>query len=400
MIHLLTKAGSNIMATEDVVDFYQTDALLSAEEKKIRDTVRAFVDEECIPVIAEHFDKGTFPVKLIPKLAGLGLFGIHVDGYGCSKSNHTTYGLICQELGRCDSGIRAMFSVQNSLVMFPIYRFGSEEQRRKWLPELATGSSIGCFGLSEPGFGSNPAGMETRAQKKKGRFILNGKKMWITNGTIAKVAIIWAKYNEEIRGFLVKTDTAGFRANPIQRKFSYRTSPTALIELKDCAIEENNILPNARGLKSIFECLNFARYGVACGAVGSAVSCYQAARAFALDREVFDRPIAGYQLVQDRLVRIMVEITKAQLINYHLGRLLDEHRARPAQISLAKMNNVQEAMKVARMARDILGARGILADHQVIRHLCDLEAISALEGTAGMHTLVIGKEITGISAFT
>ena len=388
------------METDEVVDFYQTDALLSVEEKKIRDTVRAFVDKECIPVIAEHFDKGTFPVKLIPKLASLGLFGIHVDGYGCSKSNHTTYGLICQELGRCDSGLRAMFSVQNSLVMFPIYRFGSEQQREKWLPELAAGSSIGCFGLSEPGFGSNPAGMETRAQKKKGRFILNGKKMWITNGTIAKVAIVWAKYNEEIRGFLVETDIVGFRANPIQRKFSYRTSPTALIELKDCTIEENNILPNARGLKSIFECLNFARYGVACGAVGSAVSCYQAARAFALDREVFDRPIAGYQLVQDRLVRMMVEITKAQLVNYHLGRLLDEHKARPAQISLAKMNNVQEAMEIARMARDILGARGILADHQVIRHLCDLEAISALEGTAGMHTLVIGKDITGISAFT
>ena len=388
------------MTKEEVVDFYHTDALLSAEEKKIRDTVRAFVDKECMPVIAEHFDKGAFPMKLIPKLAALGLFGIHVDGYGCRQSNHTTYGLICQELGRCDSGLRAMFSVQNSLVMFPIYQFGSEQQREKWLPELATGSSIGCFGLSEPGFGSNPAGMETRAQKKKGRFILNGKKMWITNGTIAKMAIIWAKYNEEIRGFLVETDTPGFRANPIQRKFSYRTSPTALIDLKDCTIEENNILPNARGLKSIFECLNFARYGVACGAVGSAVSCYQAARSFALEREVFERPIAGYQLVQDRLVRMMVEITKAQLINYHLGRMLDEHKARPAQISLAKMNNVQEAMKIARMARDILGARGILADHQVIRHLCDLEAISALEGTAGMHTLVIGKEITGISAFT
>lgn len=388
------------MAADKVVDFYQIDELLSAEEKKIRDTVRAFVDQECMPVIAEHFDKGTFPEQLIPKLAGMGLFGVHVDGYGCSKSNHTAYGLICQELGRCDSGLRAMFSVQNSLVMFPIYRFGSEMQRQKWLPELATGSAIGCFGLSEPGFGSNPAGMQTRAQKKEGRFILNGKKMWITNGTIAKIAIIWAKYNDEIRGFLVKTDTPGFRASPIQRKFSYRTSPTALIDLKDCAIEQDNMLPNARGLKSIFECLNFARYGVACGAVGSAVSCYQVARAFALDREVFDRPIAGYQLVQDRLVRIMVEITKSQLINYHLGRLLDEHKALPAQISMAKMNNVQEAMKIARMARDILGARGILADHQVMRHLCDLEAISALEGTAGMHTLVIGKEITGISAFT
>ena len=388
------------MAAGKDVDFYQIDALLGAEEKKARDKVRAFVDKECMPVIAEHFDKGTFPMHLIPKLAGLGLFGIHVDGYGCSKSNQTTYGLICQELGRCDSGLRAMFSVQNSLVMYPIYQFGSEQQREKWLPELAAGSSIGCFGLSEPDFGSNPAGMVTRAEKKKGQFILNGKKIWITNGTIAKLAIIWAKYGDHIRGFLVETDTPGFRSNPIERKFSYRTSPTALIDLKDCAIEGNSILPKARGLKSIFECLNFARYGVACGAVGSAISCYQAASAFAREREVFDRPIAGYQLVQDRLVRMMVEITKAQLINYHLGRLLDEHRARPAQISLAKMNNVHEAMKIARLARDILGARGILADHEVIRHLCDLEAISALEGTASMHTLVIGKEITGISAFT
>ena len=388
------------MAADPDVDFYQVDALLGAEEKKTRDTVRAFVETECMPVIAKHFDKGTFPMNLIPGLAELGLFGVHVDGYGCRKSNHTTYGLICQELARCDSGLRAMFSVQNSLVMFPIYRFGSERQRKKWLPELAAGNSIGCFGLSEPDFGSNPAGMITRAEKKNGRFVLNGKKMWITNGTIAKLAIIWAKYGEEIRGFLVETDTPGFRTRPVQRKFSYRTSPTALIDLKDCAIEENSILPKARGLKSIFECLNFARYGVACGAVGSAISCYQVASAFALEREVFDRPIAGYQLVQDRLVRMLLEITKAQLINYHLGRLLDEHRARPAQISLAKMNNVHEAMKIARLARDILGARGILADHQVIRHLCDLEAISALEGTASMHTLVIGKDITGIAAFT
>jgi glutaryl-CoA dehydrogenase len=242
--------------------------------------------------------------------------------------------------------------------------------------------------------------METRAQKNKGGYVLNGKKMWITNGTIAKVAIIWAKCDETIRGFLVETDRPGFRATPIQRKFSYRTSPTALIELKDCAIDADHILPGASGLKSIFECLNFARYGVACGAVGSAVACYLAARAFALKRRVFDRAIAGYQLVQDRLVRMLVEITKAQLVNYHLGRLLDTHRARPAQISLAKMNNVREAIKIARIARDVLGARGILAEHQSIRHLCDLEAISTLEGTDSMHTLVIGKEITGISAFT
>jgi glutaryl-CoA dehydrogenase len=388
------------MAADDVVDFYQLDDLLKGEEKKIRNRVRAFVDQECMPVIAEHFDKGTFPMKLIPRLAELGLFGVHVAGYGCSEKSHTVYGLICQELSCCDSGLRAMFSVQNSLVMFPIFKFGSEEQRKKWLPEMASGNVIGCFGLSEPGFGSNPGGMETRAQLKKGRFVLNGKKMWITNGPIAKLAIIWAKLDDEIRGFVVETDTPGFRATPIQRKFSYRTSPTALIDLKDCTIDESNILPNAKGLKSIFECLNFARYGVACGAAGSAISCYQAAKEFSSDRQVFDRPIAGFQLVQDRLVRMMVEITKAQLINYHLGRLMDENKARPAQISLAKMNNVAEAIKIARIARDILGARGILADHQVIRHLCDLEAISALEGTASMHTLLIGQEITGISAFT
>ncbi len=387
------------MATDEVVDFYRIDDLIKGEEKKIRDRVSVFTDQECLPVIADHFDKGTFPMNLIPRFAELGLFGVHVKGFGCQEKSHTVYGLICQELSRCDSGLRAMFSVQNSLVMFPIYKFGSEEQRQKWLPELASGNVIGCFGLSEPEFGSNPGGMQTRAELKKGCFVLNGQKMWITNGPIAKLAIIWAKLDDEIRGFLVETDTPGFRATPIQRKFSYRTSPTALIDLKDCTIDESNILPDTNGLKSIFECLNFARYGVACGAVGSALSCYQTARAFSLDRNVFDRPIAGYQLVQDRLVRIMVEITKAQLINYHLGRLLDENKARPAQISLAKMNNVREAIKIARIARDILGARGILADHQVIRHLCDLEAISALEGTDSMHTLVIGKEITGISAF-
>ena len=387
------------MATDERVDFYQIDALLSTEEKKIRDDVRVFVDKECMPVIVEHFNQGTFPMKLIPRLADLGLFGVHVNGYGCSEKNHIVYGLICRELGCCDSGLRAMFSVQNSLVMFPIYKFGSEKQRQKWLPEMAKGRVIGCFGLSEPRFGSNPAGMQTRAEMKKGHFVLNGQKMWITNGTIAKLAIIWAKWNDEIRGFLVETDTPGFRATAIQRKFAYRTSPTALIELKDCKIEEGNILPDAKGLRSVFQCLNFARYGVACGAVGSAIACYQAAKAFALGREVFERPIAGYQLVQERLVRMMIEITKAQLINYHLGRLMDENRARPAQISLAKMNNVREAIMIARIARDILGARGILADHQIIRHLCDLEAISALEGTASMHTLVMGKEITGISAF-
>jgi glutaryl-CoA dehydrogenase len=361
--------------------------------------VRGFVDQECIPTIADYFDKGAFPTHLIGRMAEMGLFGVHIDGYGCRKTNETIYGLISQELGRADSGLRAMFSVQNSLVMYPIYTFGSQEQKQKWIPQMAQGKAIGCFGLSEPGFGSNPTGMQTRAVKKGEQYLLTGKKMWITNGTIADVAIIWAKLDDEVRGFLVEKGTPSFQASPIQRKFSYRTSPTALITLKNCVVPETNLLPKTSGLKSVFACLNFARYGVACGAVGAAIACYQAARAFALQREVFDKPIASYQLVQDRLVRMVLEITKAQLLNYHLGRFLDDNRAQHTQISLVKLNNVQEAMKIARMARDILGARGILADHHVIRHLCDLEAVHALEGTANMHTLIMGQDLTGISAF-
>ena len=382
------------------VDFYQIDSLLAEEEKAVRDDVRQFVVNECMPVISDHFDQATFPMDLIARLAQQGLFGLHVEGYGCQKKNHTIYGLVCQELGGCDSGLRAMFSVQNSLVMFPIYAYGSKNQHQKWLPKMAQGHAIGCFGLSEPDYGSDPGGMQTRAQKKGSKYILNGKKMWITNGTIAQVAIIWARLNGEIRGFLVETNRPGFQASSIQRKFSYRTAPTALIDLKNCGIPQQNLLPKAIGLKSVFQCLNFARFGVACGALGSSISCFQAARDFAMDRHVFKRPIASYQLVQDQLARMMVEITKAQLITYQLGRLLDKKLATPAQISLAKLNNVREALKIARLARDILGARGILATHHVIRHLCDLEALSTLEGTASMHTLVLGKEITGISAFT
>ena len=388
------------MVQHDSIDFYQTELLLTEEEKDIRDTVRRFVDEQCMPIIADYFDRASFPMELIPRMAQLDLFGIHVNGYGCRNRSHMIYGIICEELARCDSGLRALFSVQNSLVMFPIFEFGSEAQRQNWLPLMAKGKSIGCFGLSEPDYGSNPAGMQTEAKRKNGQYTINGKKMWITNGTIADVAIIWARLDDEIRGFLVDTRTPGFRATPVQRKFSYRTSPTAYIDLKDCTIPADCLLPGAKGLKAVFSCLNHARYGVACGALGSAIACYQEARGFALKRKVFDQPIASYQLVQDQLAGMLVEITKAQLINYHLGRMLDENRAGPAQISLAKLNNVREAIKIARVARDILGARGILADHHIIRHLCDLEAISTLEGTAGMHTLVLGKEITGISAFT
>jgi glutaryl-CoA dehydrogenase len=387
------------MSDTQYVDFYGIDSLLTEDEKTVRDTVREFVDHECMPIIAEHFDKGTFPMQMIPRMASMELFGSHVDGYGCRQRSHMEYGLICRELGRCDSGLRAMFSVQNSLVMFPIFKFGSAEQHEKWLSKMARGEAIGCFGLSEPDFGSNPAGMTASARRKDGHYVLNGQKMWITNGTIADMAVIWAKLDGDIRGFIVETGTPGFRATPIQRKFSYRTSPTAFIDLKDCEIPQTNMLPEARGLKSVFQCLNHARYGVACGALGSSIACYQAARDFAVKRQVFDRPVASYQLIQDQLARMLVEITKAQLISFHLGRMLDDNQAKPPQISLAKLNNVREAQKIARLARDITGARGILADHHIIRHLCDLEAISTLEGTAGMHTLILGQEITGIAAF-
>ncbi len=382
-----------------MVDCFQLEESLSEEEKYFRDKVRKFVDEECMPVISNHFDKGTFPIDLIPRMAEMGLFGIHVEGYGCTQASHTIYGLVCQELGRCDSGLRAMFSVQNSLVMYPIYSFGSEKQKARWLPKMGRGEVIGCFGLSEPDFGSDPSGIMTRAVRQGNHYVLNGTKMWITHGSIAHVALVWAKMDDEIRGFLIEAGTPGFQTTLIQRKFSYRTSPTSLLILKDCIIPEENLLPGAKGLKSVLSCLNHARYGVACSALGSAVACYEVAGAFALKREVFEKPIASYQLVQEKLVHMVLEITKAQLLTYHLGRLLDQHKARPPQISMVKLNNVREAMKIARTARDILGARGILADHHVIRHLCDLEAMSTLEGTESVHTLIIGQDLTGISAF-
>jgi len=401
MHHPLDEGSSERVnkGVREMVDYFQVEGFLNEEEKGFRNKVRKFVDEECMPLMATHFDSGTFPMELIPRMAEMGLFGLHVDGYGCTQASHTIYGLVCQELGRCDSGLRAMFSVQNSLVMYPIYAFGSEEQKVRWLPEMARGRAIGCFGLSEPDFGSNPSGMETRAVKQGDHYLLNGSKTWITNGSIARVALVWAKIDDEIRGILVEAGTPGFQATLIQRKFSYRTSPTSLLIFEDCKIPEENLLPGARGLKSVLSCLNYARYGVACGALGSAIACYKVAEIFARKREVFGKPVASYQLVQEKLVRMVLEITKAQLLTCHLGRLLDRHQARPSQISMAKLNNVREAMKIARTARDILGGRGILADHHVIRHLCDLEAVSTLEGTESIHTLIIGQDLTGISAF-
>jgi glutaryl-CoA dehydrogenase len=380
-------------------DFYCLDELLRPAERSVRDRVRQFVDGEALPVIADYFDRGRFPAILFRRLAEMGLFGTHVQGYGCRPRNETTYGLVCRELGRCDSGLRAVFSVQNSLVMFPVYAYGSEAQRQRWLPQMARGEVIGCFGLSEPGFGSDPGGMQTRASRDGDGYVLNGRKMWITNGPIAQVAIIWAKLEGEIRGFIVSTDSPGFKVSTIQRKFAYRTSPTAMIALDHCRVAADRILPNGRGLKAVFQCLNYARFGVACGATGAAMACFEAARQFSGERVVFGRPIGGYQLVQQRLAGMLMAITQSQLLDERLGRLLDQKRATPAQISLAKLTNVRKAIKIARDARDILGARGILADHHIMRHLCDLEAVSTLEGTDSMHTLVLGQEITGISAF-
>ncbi len=382
-----------------MIDYFQLEFLYTEAEKEIRNLVRKFVDAECMGVIADHFDKGTFPMNLVPRLGELGLFGLHVDGYGCRKVSHSVYGLINQELGRCDSGLRAMVSVQNSLVMFPIFSYGTDEQKDKWLTKMARGEVLGCFGLSEPDFGSNPSGMITRAEKVSNGFLLNGTKMWITNGSIAEVAVVWAKLDGEIRGFLVESGTPGFQTTLIQRKFSYRTSPTSTLIFKNCLIPEGNLLPGAKGMKAILKCLNHARFGVACGALGSAIACYEAAIAFAKKREVFDKPIASFQMVQDKLVRMAVEITKAQVLTYHLGKSLDDNTARHTQISMLKLNNVREAVGIARIARDTLGARGILADNQVIRHLCDLEAVSTLEGTENIHTLILGNDLTGISAF-
>jgi glutaryl-CoA dehydrogenase len=381
------------------IDYFRIEESLKPEEIDFRNEVRRFVEEECMSIIVEHFDEGTFPVKLVPLMGELGFFGVHIQGYGCRKTSHVAYGLACEELGRCDSGLRAMFSVQNSLIMYPIYTFGSEEQRQTWLPRLQSGRAVGCFGLSEPEFGSNPAGMATRATRHGNGYILNGTKMWITNGPIAQVALIWAQTTEGVRCFLVETGSPGFRASSIQHKFAYRTSPTALLELKDCEVGVEAMLPRAVGLKAAFTCLNHARYGVACSALGSAIACYEAARDFSAKREVFGKPISSYQLVQEKLVNMLVEITKSQLLNYQLGRLLDDGRAKHQHISVAKLNAVREAMNIARLARDILGARGILADHHVMRHLCDLEALSTLEGTENIHTLVLGQDITGISAF-
>ena len=387
------------------VDFYDTASLLSEEERAVRDTVRAWVDDKLAPIIAEHYLEGRFPLHLVPQMAELGFFGANLpEEYGCAGLNNVAYGLIMQELERGDSGVRSFASVQGALVMYPIHAFGSEEQKKRWLPKMAAGEVIGCFGLTEPDYGSNPGGMITTARETKDGWLLNGAKMWITNGSTAKVAIIWAKAGalddpSSIRGFVVPTDTPGFSARDQRGKLSLRASDTSELVLQDVKVGKDALLPKSKGLKSPLSCLTQARYGIAWGAVGAAMGCYEEALSYAKQRVMFGKPIAGFQLQQERLAQMLTEITKAQLLVLQLGRLKDRGKATPAQVSLAKRNNVNMACEIAREARRLLGANGILVEYTAMRHLANLESVYTYEGTHDMHTLILGEEITGISAF-
>jgi glutaryl-CoA dehydrogenase len=389
----------------DGVDFYDVESLLSEEERAVRDTVRRFVDDEVMPVIAEHYIAGTFPVHLIPTMGALGLYGANLpETYGCAGLNNVAYGLIMQELERGDSGIRSFASVQGGLVMYPIFAFGSEEQRRAWLPRLATGEAIGCFGLTEPDFGSNPGGMITTARETRDGWVLNGAKMWITSGSMAHVAIVWAKTGAlddqgSIRGFIVPTDTKGFTARDQKGKLSLRASDTSELVLEDVQVGKDALLPASGGLKSPLRCLTQARYGIAWGGVGSAMACFDEALRYAKSRIMFDKPIAAFQLQQARLADMLTEITKAQLLALQLGRLKDRGTMTPQQVSLAKRNNVNIAAECAREARRLLGANGILVEYQSMRHLANIESVYTYEGTHDIHTLVLGQAVTGISAF-
>ncbi len=383
----------------DAVDFYRTDELLSEEERLVRSTVARFVDERFLPIVAEHYERATFPMEIVPELARLGVFGMHLHGYGAAGMSNVMYGLACAELERGDSGLRSFVSVQGSLCMFPIHRFGSEEQKQRWLPPMAKGEVIGCFGLTEPEFGSNPAGMATRARRDGDDWILNGTKRWITNGNVADLAIIWARTEQGIRGFLVEKGTGGFEARQIHHKLSMRASVTSELILEDCRIPACNELPEAQGLKAPLSCLNEARYGIVWGVLGAAVACYRSALDYAKARVQFDRPIAGYQLTQEKLVNMLTEITKGQLLALQLGRLKDQGKATATQISMAKLNNVREAHRIARQARTILGANGISLEYPVMRHMNNLETVLTYEGTSEIHMLAIGEEITGLSAF-
>jgi glutaryl-CoA dehydrogenase len=384
-------------------DFLHLDSTLSRDELLVRKTAREFVEDNLIPIIEDCFRDGRFPRELVAPMGEMGFYGANLEGYGCAGMSNVEYGLVMQELERGDSGLRSFVSVQSALVMYPIYTFGSEEQKNQWLPALAAGEKIGCFGLTEPGFGSNPGGMTTTAHKSVGEYILNGEKMWITSGSIADVAIIWAKVPEEdgqVRGFLVETNRPGFAASDIHGKWSLRASVTSGLTLQDVHIPATNLLPGSGGLKSPLMCLNQARYGISWGAIGAAMSCYDTALQYALLRKQFHgQPIASHQLVQEKLVWMIGEISKAQLLSLHVGRLKDAGTVGHEHISLAKRNNVAVALETARMARDILGANGVSDDYPIMRHMMNLESVNTYEGTHDIHTLILGQKITGIAAF-
>jgi glutaryl-CoA dehydrogenase len=387
------------------VDFYDVGSLLSEEERAVQSTVRQWVEDRLVPVINEHYLEGSFPLELVPEMAELGFFGANLpEEYGCAGLNNVAYGLIMQELERGDSGVRSFASVQGALVMYPIHAFGSEEQKRAWLPKMAAGEVVGCFGLTEPDYGSNPGGMITTAKQTGDGWVLNGAKMWITNGSTAKVAIVWAKTGAlddpgSIRGFIVPTDTPGFSAKDQKGKLSLRASDTSELVLQDVKVGKDALLPGSKGLKSPLSCLTQARYGIAWGAVGAAMGCYDEALGYAKQRVMFGKPIAAFQLQQQRLAEMLTEITKAQLLILQLGRLKDQGKATPQRVSLAKRNNVSMACEIAREARRLLGANGILVEYTAMRHLANLESVYTYEGTHDMHTLILGEQITGISAF-
>ena len=385
------------------VDGIGFDALLNEEERLVRASTRQFIEDNLIPIIEVCNRDGRFPKELVRPMGTLGYYGANIHGYGCAGMSNVEYGLVMQELERGDSGLRSFVSVQSALVMYPIHNFGSDEQKKEWLPQLATGEKIGCFGLTEPDFGSNPSGMRMRARKTGGDYILNGEKMWITSGTLADLAIIWARVDEEdhrVRGFLVDTKSVGFRAYDVHGKWSLRASVTSGLSLQDVRVPASALLPGTDGLKSALQCLNQARYGISWGALGAAMACYDTALQYALLRKQFrEQPIASHQLVQEKLVWMHTEISKGQLLALHVGRSKDAGTAEHQHISMAKRNNVWMALECARMARDILGGNGITDDYPVMRHLMNLESVKTYEGTHDIHTLIQGQSITGISAF-
>jgi len=387
------------MSKYEGVDFYNLEQYLAEEEIMIRDSVREWVDEKVIPIIEDYYTKGTFPMELISEIGDMGLFGCNLEGYECAGLSNVAYGLICQELERGDSAIRSCVSVQGSLSMYPIHAFGSEEQKQKYLPGMAKGKLIGCFGLTEPDHGSDPGSMETKAVEDGDSYVLNGAKMWITNGTVADLAIVWAKLEGKIRGFIVEKDDSGFSAPEMKGKHSLRASITSELVFQDCRIPKDRMLPDVQGLKGPLSCLTQARFGIVWGALGAAMGCYHSSVDYSKSRIMFDRPIASFQLVQNKLAWMLREITKGQLLAYHLGRAKDKGEATPEMVSLGKMNNVDIALQIARTSRDIHGANGILNEYPIMRHMANLESVYTYEGTHDIHNLILGRWITDIQAF-